>query len=192
MKILKSTKALIFDCDGTLVDSLPVHLEALRKAFGDYGTTVNVSFLKECNGMPASDVIEEYNRQNGTNIDTIEFISKLRYYIGENLQNVKPIEAVVDIVKANVGKMPMAVASGGILKDVTTSLNAIGLLNKFDVIITADDPVSPKPSPDIFLEAARRMDVAPENCQVFEDGAAGIKAANLAGIPVIDVCKHIS
>ena len=85
----------------------------------------------------------------------------------------------------------MAVASGGNRTNVDTSLESIGINELFDTVVTANDKVKPKPFPDIFLEAAKRIGVEPENCLVFEDGDMGIEAAQKAGMPVIDVRKYI-
>ena len=104
---------------------------------------------------------------------------------------MKPIPPVVDIVLDYKYILPMAVVSGGTKEIIAAELNAIGILDYFKVVLTADDAFKPKPAPDLFLEAARVLDVAPEKCCVFEDADLGIEAARNAGMMIIDVRQFL-
>ena len=85
----------------------------------------------------------------------------------------------------------MSVASGGSEYNVHASLTSIGIFNLFDFVLTSSDKIQAKPNPEIFLECARRMNVAPENCLVFEDGDFGLEAAERAGMKSVDVRKYL-
>jgi len=178
---------LIFDCDGTLADTMPIHLKAWCDTFNRYGYDCLPEFIESVQGMPAVKIVEQFNRQFKAAIDARQFALEKNRRASHNLAKARPIEPVMAVVQRFKGKLPMAVASGGIRKNVDLILDSIGLKNVFETVITSDDPVLPKPNPDIFLEAARRMGVQPEFCQVFEDGEAGLVAARKAGMVATDV-----
>lgn len=191
IRIGKNIQALIFDCDGTLVDSMPLHYESWRETFEAFGREYPHTFVDERKGMPINKVVEEYNREFNTSIDPEKFITEYELRTLVKLQKVKPIKIVTQIVYQYKGILPMAVCSGSNRKSVETSLKAIGIYNYFDVIITADDHFKAKPAPDIFLEAAKRLNVEPQFCQVFEDSDFGILAARNAGMVATDIRKYL-
>ena len=180
-------RGLIFDCDGTLADTMPIHLDAWCDTFQAYGYTCPLSFLDQVKGMPAVKIVERFNLQFNADIDPKRFAREKDRHARNNLLQVRPIEPVMAVVRQFKGKLPMAVASGGVRDNVKLILDSIGISELFTTVITADDPVPPKPSPEIFLEAARRMAVEPKLCQVFEDGDAGLEAARIAGMVATDV-----
>lgn len=184
-------RALIFDCDGTLADTMPIHWAAWHQAFAVFGKTCPQEFLDSLAGVPATTIVERYNQEFQTNIPAQRFIKKKHAIAQASLNLAQPIEPVVQIVHDHYGKKPLAVVSGGAKKSVLSTLGAIGLTGKFDVIITADDPVPPKPSPLIFLEAAARLGVDSKDCLVFEDGDPGIRGAREAGMMVVDVREYL-
>ena len=184
-------RGLIFDCDGTLVDSMPIHHACWHETFAHFGESCPPDFLPPFNGMPSRLIIAEYNNRFGRSIDTNAFTAEKDRRADRLLRSVQPIVEVTSIVEAYHGRLPMAVASGGKKRSVMRSLNAVGLVRYFDAIVTADDPVDPKPQPGIFLEAARKIGVGPEACLVFEDGDLGIVAARRAGMAVVDVREFI-
>jgi len=189
IKIEENIKGLIFDCDGTLVDSMPQHWEAWQDTFKEYGMDCPTSWLEKHAGVPIKETLkiylEEYKVEKKVDVD--EFVARKHEKSLEKLQNVKPIQEVVDVVHKYYGKLSMSVASGGNKKNVMTSLEAIDVKKYFDIVVTADDPIPGKPNPDIFLYAAYKMKVKPGNCLVFEDGAMGIVAAQRAGMQCFDV-----
>jgi HAD superfamily hydrolase (TIGR01509 family) len=191
LDITPGVKALIFDCDGTLVDSMPLHWAAWHAAFAAVGVTCPQSLLDETAGMPAPDIIAQFNEQYGHNLDITAVTEDKERRVAEKLKTVSPIQPVVDLVYRYYGKLPLAVASGGYLPGVETSLRAIGLFDYFDAILTADDPIQPKPAPDIFLAAAARLGIEAETCEVFEDGDMGLIGAAKAGMVATDIRPYL-
>ncbi|NLF24561.1 MAG: HAD family phosphatase [Deltaproteobacteria bacterium] len=189
-KVDSSIKALIFDCDGTLADTMEVHHQAWKETLAHFGKECPQVELELCSGIPSTDLVKMLNQEFGWKLDPLHFCRKKEGRFRELAVIVRPIEPVVALARAYAGKLPMAVASGGTRENVEFTLEAIGLQGVFDAVITADDDVAPKPSPEIFLEAARRLGVSPQACLVFEDGVPGIQGARQAGMQVIDVTKE--
>ncbi len=183
----KNTKGLIFDCDGTLADTMGFHIEAWHEAFSKFGKTCPEAFLQPLKGMKEKHIIELFNEKFEENVDCWEFLEEKHNRFRSKLKDVKPIEPVVEIVNTFYGKLPMAVVSGGTRINVLMTLEIIGLDDLFDVILTADDHVKPKPAPDILIEAAWQLKLHPGDCQVFEDGEIGLKAARAAGMIATDI-----
>lgn len=178
---------LIFDCDGTLADTMPLHWRAWYEVLAEFGAVPPHGALEEMSGIPTPGIVRLLNQKFGWNINVEEFSKKKEARAFELLDAATPIEPVVQTARWAHGKMPLAVVSGGCRADVEKTLNAIGLAGHFDCVLTADDGLPPKPSPEIFLEAARRIRVLPRLCQVFEDGNPGILGARHAGMVVTDV-----
>ena len=181
------TKGLIFDCDGTLVDSMPLHMEAWKHAFLVVGEEYNHTYLDSKKGMKESDIIELYNKDFKKSLNAEQIVKIKHQYFNNHLRFLKPIQEVVDIVINYHGKLPMGVVSGSIREIVHGELEIIDIKDKFNFILTADDPYKPKPAPDKFFEAARLMNLNPKDCLVFEDGDLGIEAAEKAGMKTIDI-----
>lgn len=179
--------ALIFDCDGTLADTMPAHFAAWIAALHSLGADISEKRFYELGGVPSAAIIEILNEENGYTLDVARTVEeKERRYV-EGLHQAQEIKAVTDIARANKGKVPMAVASGGLRHIVTRTLDTLGLTPLFDTVVTADDVVRGKPSPDMFLLAAERLGVVAKDCVVYEDGEPGILAARAAGMRVVDV-----
>jgi len=191
ISISPAIRGLIFDCDGTLVDSMPIHHACWHETFVHFGESCPSDFLPPFNGMPSRMIIAEFNARFGRSIDVDAFTAEKDRRADRLLRNVQPITEVTSIVEDYHGRLPMAVASGGKKRSVMRSLNAVGLTRYFNAIVTADDPVDPKPEPGIFIAAARMIGVPPEDCLVFEDGDLGIIAAQRAGMTVIDVREYV-
>ncbi len=181
--------AFIFDCDGTLADSMPLYHRAWRTALTRSGATFDFSwelFVSRA-GMSTSLTIEGLNRQFGTTLDapTVEGHQHAEYAL--LVDEVKPVEAVVALAREHAGRLPMSVASGGTRALVERTLDVIGIRDLFAHVLVAADVLRGKPEPDLFLLAAQRMGVRPERCLVFEDGEPGIVAAERAGMQVVRV-----
>jgi HAD superfamily hydrolase (TIGR01509 family) len=178
---------LVFDCDGTIADTMPLHYEAWAEAIQHHGHEFPEALFYEMAGIPTARIIELLNERHGWKIPVKEAATyKEKLYI-ERLHRVTPIEPVVQLVRAYAGKLPMAVATGGTRAICTKTLTAMGVVQHFQAIVTADDVQHGKPAPDIFLEAARRLNVPPEKCYAFEDGELGLQSARSAGMVAIDV-----
>jgi len=186
-----SIQAIIFDCDGTLVDSMPIHMEAWIKAFHDFGGPYHDEFLDPLKGMPEEEIVRIYNQQFGCSFNPKIIVDRKHDYFQKKLHRIKPIQPVVDVVMKFADKLKMAVVSGGRRVNVLGTLDGIGIREYFSVILTADDPVPSKPAPDVFIEAARLLKIQPKFCQVFEDGDIGLEAARKAGMVVTDIRKYV-
>ncbi|NQT24843.1 HAD-IA family hydrolase [candidate division KSB1 bacterium] len=178
---------LIFDCDGTLADTMPLHWESWHEEFSLHGLTCPQEFLDTHKGAYVAEIVREYNRVFDTELDSDQFAFNKEKRSLEKLRTVKPIQPVVDIVHQYQGILPMAVVSGGNRTNVMLTIDVIGLKDAFEIVLTADDGYPSKPAPDMFLEAARLIGVSPESCQVYEDGDLGLKAAKNAGMSAVDV-----
>jgi HAD superfamily hydrolase (TIGR01509 family) len=189
--ISPDTKGLIFDCDGTLADTMPLHMEAWCETFVDYGEECPYEFVNSLKGTSAEKIVAMFNQKFGRKINPIEFAHDKNRRSRQKLRQAKPIGPVIKIVRNYRGKLPMAVVSGGTRRNVLLTLEVIGLKDYFVTVITSDDKFKSKPAPDIFLEAARRMKVEPPHCQVFEDGDVGLQAARVAGMITTDIRKYI-
>ncbi len=181
--------ALIFDVDGTLADSMPIHFVAWQQAMQHFGGAITENDFYDMAGVTTKKMISMLNERHRSNVPVDEGAAYKELLYFDLIPKVPPIKPVIDVVLANVGTRPMATASGGRRYVVTQTLTAIGLSHVFDVQVSADDVVKGKPDPEMFLEAARLMHVPPERCLVFEDGDPGIVAAESAKMRYIDVRK---
>ncbi len=183
----EDTEALLFDCDGTLVDSMPIHVDAWQATLRDYGVELPKSFIDARAGMPTEIIVEQMNVEFGVSLNPATVVQDKEARYIARISEVKPVDLVLATAEAHHGRLPMAVASGSVLSVVKLSLETVGALHLFPVLVTADDPIPGKPAPDVFLEAARQLDVEPAKCHVFEDGDQGIAAARTAGMTWTDV-----
>lgn len=192
-EMLSQAKGLIFDCDGTLVDSFPVYSRAWTAGFALSGATMSVDWYEKRNGLSEHVLMDDFERDHGVILDRDSVIRTMRTQCLELMgEHLKEIEVVTSIARRFKGHLPLAVASGGSRAIVTASLSALGIAALFDTVVTFDDVGMAKPAPDLFLEAAQRMAVAPGHCLVFEDSAQGLEAALHARMPVIDVATLIN
>jgi HAD superfamily hydrolase (TIGR01509 family) len=180
--------ATIFDCDGTLADTMPVHFEAWSATLARYpGLALSEDRFYVLGGWPTLNIAELLKKESGLAYDPAALSREKELEFERRLEHVLPIEPVLTIVRECRGKMPIAVATGGIRRICTTILKHIGLTGWFDAMVCAEDVPRHKPAPDIFLEAARRLGVPPEQCRVYEDTDPGIEAAKRANMEWIDV-----
>jgi HAD superfamily hydrolase (TIGR01509 family) len=174
--------AYIFDCDGTLADNMPLHYKAWCAALGEHASAFPETLFYELGGTPTCHIVDVLNERFGLSLPSREIVERKERLFLDMLPHVEPMEAVVEIVHAEHGKRPLAVATGSRREIVFGVLNALGIADKFGAIVTSEDYARGKPAPDPFLEAARRLGVAPERCLVFEDTRTGIAAAEAAGM----------
>lgn len=182
-----AVRGLIFDCDGTLADTMTLHMDSWEKAFRERGEPFRPEFLDPLRGMKEEEIVSLYNRQYHRDLDPREVVDRKHVFFRRGVHRVKPILPVTDLVHQYRDVLPMAVVSGGKRGNVALVLDNLAIRTFFAVILTADDPIAPKPAPDLFLEAARRLNVDPGRCQVFEDGDLGLEAARRAGMTATDV-----
>lgn len=177
-------RAFIFDCDGTLVDSMPLHYQAwlasLQQHAAPFDFTEELFYAKA--GVREQDVVIELNALHGTQVDPDAVANAKAEMFLKIIPQVKEIKPVADYARSLVGRFPLAVASGSEEPIVRGCLAANGLLDLFPVIVTPAYVKRGKPAPDMFLLAAEKMGVEPKDCLVLEDGQAGIVAAEAAGM----------
>jgi len=190
LDIDQKAKGLIFDLDGTISDTMPIHFIAWRNAAARYGIDFTVELFDQLAGIPLYPTVEKLNELFGKNIDPKEMGDAKEEEYENNMHLAKPVDPVVDVIKKYHGKLPMAVGTGGLKRLARKSLELINLDKYFDIIVAYEDVKNYKPHPETFLRCAELMGVAPEDCQVFEDGILGMQAARTAGMKVVDVTKY--
>ena len=189
--------ALIFDCDGTLVDTAPAHFSAIAQALSRQGHSIARDWYMSRTGLTPNALLDAHEArlaaQLGTQSGAPQPLDRTAVYrcyddlYRASLHLLQEVSAVADLARAWHGRVPMAVASNGHRLNVESSLRATGLLGLFDHLVAAEDVAHGKPAPDVFLEAARRMHVAPTGCLVLEDTDEGLAAANAAGMRAVDI-----
>jgi len=178
----------IFDCDGTLADTMPLHYRAWRRLLAEHGMAFSETFFYSLGGKPTELIVELLRRDHGLVVDDVAAaVLRKEHYFLDLIHEVKPIEAVVAVARRWRGVVPLAVASGGLRRYVELTLEAIGIRPWFDAVVCIEDYARAKPAPDPFLEAARRLNVPPAECLVFEDSPLGIEAAAAAGMQSVFV-----
>ena len=180
-------RAYLFDCDGTIADSMPLHYTAWKKTLAEWNCNFDEELFYSWGGRPVREIIALLNEMNGLDmpVDAVAARKESLYY--EQLPQLKGIPAVVEHIEAQYGRIPLAVVSGSRRKSVVGSLTALNLLDKFETLVCAEDYKNGKPAPDCFLLAAERLGAAPEGCLVFEDTDLGIEAATAAGMASVRV-----
>lgn len=191
IQINKNAKGLIFDMDGTLADSMPIHFIAWKLTAAENGFNYTEKQFLETAGMPTHKIVPVINKELGLNLDPVKFSHRKEELFLENIQNVKLIEPVADIVRKYHNILPMAIGTGGKKAIAKLTLEILGFDKYFDIIVSAEDVLNHKPDPDTFLKCAELMKVDPQYCQVFEDGEMGLIAAEKAGMIVTDIRPYL-
>lgn len=181
-------RGLIFDCDGTLADTMPAHHRAWVAMLQPHGIPFPEDRFYAMGGMPTAQIIRVLAADAGVAVHDVDAMvhAKERLFL-QMLDAVQPIVPVVAIANAYRNVLPMAVASGGYRDVVGRTLDRLQLRAWFQAMVTAEDTQRHKPEPDVFLEAARRLAVPPAACAVFEDTELGLEAARRAGMLGLDV-----
>jgi HAD superfamily hydrolase (TIGR01509 family) len=180
-------RAYLFDCDGTIVDSMPLHYIAWKTSLAEYNCVYEEKLFYAWGGRPIREIIRLLNDMQGLNMPVDEVAEKKEEIYHSLLPQLKGIPEVIEHIDAQHGHIPFAVVSGSRRNSVVGSLSALGLLDKFDTLVCAEDYQHGKPAPDCFLMAAERLGVAPIDCLVFEDTDLGIEAATAAGMHSVKV-----
>jgi beta-phosphoglucomutase len=184
--------AIIYDLDGTLVNSLPIHYEAYRRAFIKHNLILTKEHYYSNIGGSAKECMPKLVRNQICSI-SLEELHKVKKDIFLNLLTEIKIETLetAKLLPLFYGKYKLAIASAGAKSQVFAILEQTKLIHYFDVILTGDDVQNGKPSPEVFLLAAKKMNVPPESCYVFEDSIDGINAAIASGMPWFDVKRTV-
>lgn len=178
--------ALIFDCDGTLVDSMPAHYRAWADTLARHGIEFTERRFYELAGVPTDRVAATVAAEQGVTLDPVAVARQKDEQFLRCLDRVEAFEPVAAVAREYRGVLPMAVASGSSRSLVERELAHLGMLDWFDVVLCAEDVPVPKPAPDIFLVAAQRLGMEPFRCIVYEDSDLGIQAAIAAGMQFVD------
>jgi beta-phosphoglucomutase family hydrolase len=184
---MKDIKGLVFDCDGTLADTMPLHWHAWQMITQRHNLHFPEDRFYSLGGVPSRDILKMLAEEQGRPLDHIAVAHEKETAYLPLMAQVEPIHAVVEIAKANFGKIPMAVASGGTQPIIIDVLEHLKIRHLFNAVVTSEMVKNQKPAPDIFLEAARRIGVEPQFCRAYEDTDLGLQAIRSAGMDAVDV-----
>lgn len=180
-------QAYLFDCDGTIADSMPLHYTAWQQALGEWGAELPEDLFYAWGGRTVADIIVDLNERQGLAMP-VEAVARRREDLFQQLlPQVTAVPEVLRHLEEAHGRIPFAVVSGSTRESVTASLTALGLLDRFDALVCAGDYAKPKPDPSAFLLAAELLHVDPARCLVFEDTDLGVAAATAAGMAAVRV-----
>jgi HAD superfamily hydrolase (TIGR01509 family) len=182
-----SFDAYLFDCDGTIADSMPLHYVAWKKALGEWKCEFAEELFYAWGGRPTAEIISALNQRYGLSMPVRSVASRKEDFYFEMLPELKAVPEVLEHIEAQHGRIPFAVVSGSARDSVTASLEILKLLDRFNTLVCAGEYEKSKPDPEAFLLAASKLGVAPKNCLVFEDTEMGIQAATAAGMASVKV-----
>jgi beta-phosphoglucomutase family hydrolase len=182
-----SFEAYLFDCDGTIADSMPLHYIAWKKALREWDCEFSEELFYAWGGMPTDKIIAALNERQELNMPVEAVCSRKEDLYFELLPQLKAVPEVLEHIEAQHGRIPFAVVSGSTRESVTASLTSLKLLDKFDALVCAGDYRKGKPDPEAFLLAAHKLGMAPQACLVFEDTEMGIQAATAAGMASVKI-----
>jgi beta-phosphoglucomutase-like phosphatase (HAD superfamily) len=180
-------QAYLFDCDGTITDSMPAHYRAWTTALAEWGGTFPEELFYAWGGRPVTEIIADLNDRQGLRMPVAEVASRREALFQASLTEVQAVPGVLAHIEEAYERVPFAVVSGSTRDSVTASLNALGLLDRFPVLVCAGDYTKPKPDPEAYLMAAHLLNVDPTACVVFEDTELGVQAATAAGMASVRV-----
>ncbi len=184
---LQDHDAILFDCDGTLADTMPAHYRAWLHVTGAHGIAFDEDRFYALGGRPTRDIVATLAGEAGIAIDVEHAVELKEATFLAQLDRVEAIDPVVDVVLRSRGRIPLAVVTGGHRAVCVRILEHVGIADAFATIVASEDTTRHKPEPEPFLEAARRLGARPERCVVWEDSDLGIEAARRAGMDWIDV-----
>ena len=175
-------RAYLFDLDGTVADSMPLHFETWTQAVEEQGCTFPAELFIAWGGVPLPRTVEMLNERFGYGMDPGETVARKEQLYLDRIAEVRPMASVLAHIEEQHGAIPFAIVSGSPRATILGTLGRLDLLDRFEVIVGAEDYTRGKPDPEPFLVAAEALGVAPEFCLVFEDADAGIAAAKAAGM----------
>ena len=180
-------RGLIFDCDGTLADTMPLHWRAWHQVASHHGIEFPEERFYALGGVPSRDILKLLSEEQGLDIDPLAVAREKEHAYLVMMSQVGPVPEVVAIAREHQGRVPMAVASGGQLPIIEQVLVHLGIRELFSAVVTSEAVTRQKPAPDIFLEAARRIGIEPRFCRAYEDTDLGLTAIRAAGMEAVDV-----
>ncbi len=183
-------QGIVFDCDGTLADTMPLHWRAWQTITKRYNLHFPEDRFYSLGGVPSRDILKMLAEEQGVTLDHIQAAHEKENAYLPLMAQVEPIHVVVEVARANFGNIPLAVASGGTRQIIEQVLEHLKIRHYFNAVVTSECVVNQKPAPDIFLEAARRIGVEPKFCRGYEDTDLGMQAIRSAGMEAVDV-RHL-
>jgi len=180
-------EAYLFDCDGTIIDSMPIHYIAWKRVLAEWNSTFDEDLFYALGGVPTREIVSLLNKQQGLSMPAEIVAARKDDLYSTMFSQLITVPEVVEHIENQFGKIPLAVVSGGTRESVSASLRAVKLLDKFDVLVCAGDYERAKPDPEGYLLAAEKLGVAPQSCLVFEDTDMGIQAAEAAGMASVKI-----
>lgn len=178
-------RAYLFDCDGTIVDSMPLHFVAWCKALGEWGCPFSEDLFYAWGGRPVTEIVAALNEMHELKMPVAAVADRKESLYFELLPELKAVPEVLEHIHQQHRRIPFAVVSGSTRESVVKSLTTTNLLDKFETIVASEDYERSKPAPDAFLIAAARVE--PAHCLVFEDTEMGLEAAEAAGMSTVRV-----
>ncbi len=185
-------RGLIFDCDGTLADTMPLHWRAWQVIAARHKIQLPIDRFYSLGGVPSREILKLLCAEQGLALDHLAIAREKEAEYLPLIAQVEPINAVVGLARENHGKVPMAVASGGTRRSIEMVLEHLGIRHLFQAVVTSEEVLRQKPAPDIFLEAARRIGVPAQFCRAYEDTQLGMQAIRAAGMEAVDVRTLLS
>jgi HAD superfamily hydrolase (TIGR01509 family) len=179
--------AYLFDCDGTIADSMPLHYIAWSQALAEHGCTFDEDLFYAWGGRPIDEIIASLNEMHSLHMPVAEVALRKEALYFDLLPQLKAVPEVLEHIHHSHGLIPFAVVSGSARDSVTASLKTLNLLDRFDTLVCAGDYTRSKPHPEPFLLAAQRLGVDPALCLVFEDTDMGIQSATAAGMASVKI-----
>lgn len=180
-------KAYLFDCDGTVADSMPLHFVAWSNALNEWSCTFSEEQFYAWGGRPVDEIIRALNEDQSLHMPVAEVIERKEAFYRGMLHDLKAVPEVLEHIERSYGSIPFAVVSGSPRDSVEASLETLGILDRFEFLVCAGEYAKGKPDPEPFLKAATLLNVAPEDCLVFEDADPGIAAAKAAGMQWVKI-----
>ena len=188
MKDLKPFDAIIFDLDGTLSDTMPIHYKAFCVAFKKYNiNNFSEELFYSLAGVPADKITERILKENNVDKDSMLVADEKDSIFHELSNDIRPIKKTIDLARKYSDQKKLAVATGSIRWSAEESLEKLEIKGLFQEVVCSDDISNPKPDPEIFILAAKKLNVEPKHCIVIEDSPLGIEGALKAGMQAIHI-----
>jgi HAD superfamily hydrolase (TIGR01509 family) len=184
-------KAYLFDLDGTIADSMPLHYLGWKQAVEEHGGHFPEDLFYAWAGTPLPRTVEMLNERFGLSMPVMEVVHRKEDLYLSRLSDLRPIAEVVHHIRAQHGIIPFAIVSGSPRRSIVETLTRLDLIELFPVLVGAEDYTRGKPHPEPFLTAAATLGVAPADCLVFEDADSGIAAAEAAGMQWVRVPARV-